>query len=149
MTKAMTDPVQDAYADAAAVVEGISEHERDGYTQDALFEAQAAILARAAEVSAKPALSDFGKSFAATVEAFDSLPAASQIDHYRTKAKADAARIAALEARVKELNVGLRFYSCADGCNECHEHERDRVNCGWTARALIETDTPTQEADHE
>lgn len=50
---------------------------------------------------------DFGKSFAATVASFDSLPASSQLDYYRAKAKADdaaprdAGYVAGLEAALR------------------------------------------------
>lgn len=53
-----------------------------------------------------------------------------------------AAREADLRAEVERLSAlldealeALALYSCEDGCNDCAEHERDQVNCGWTARA--------------
>ena len=48
-----------------------------------------------------------------------------------------AALIAELEAQLETALKALDFYSCDDGCNECPEHERDRVSCGWTARAAL------------
>lgn len=48
-----------------------------------------------------------------------------------------ADRITALQAQNRKLVEALRLYSCEDGCNDCPEHERDRVGCGWTARAAI------------
>lgn len=50
---------------------------------------------------------------------------------------------AALRAKAEKLAEALQLYSCEDGCNDCPEHERDRVGCGWTARAaLTEWGTP-------
>ena len=48
-----------------------------------------------------------------------------------------AALIADLEAKLANAVAALTFYSCEDGCNECPESERDRVSCGWTARAAL------------
>lgn len=42
---------------------------------------------------------------------------------------------ARLRAMLDEALEALALYSCEDGCNDCAEHERDQVNCGWTARA--------------
>lgn len=41
------------------------------------------------------------------------------------------------DPRVRALVEALRLYSCEDGCNDCPEQERDRVSCGWTARAAL------------
>jgi hypothetical protein len=46
-------------------------------------------------------------------------------------------RLKSAEAEAKRLRAALSLYSCKDGCNDCPEHERDRVNCGWTARAAL------------
>jgi hypothetical protein len=48
----------------------------------------------------------------------------------------------ALRERVARLEVALTLYSCEDGCNDCPEHERDRVTCGWTALTALQEDTP-------
>ena len=47
------------------------------------------------------------------------------------------ARVQALEAENARLRDALSLYSCDDGCNDCPEHERDRVGCGWTALAAL------------
>lgn len=46
-------------------------------------------------------------------------------------------RMKALEAENARLRDALSLYSCEDGCNDCPEHERDLVSCGWTARAAL------------
>ena len=46
-------------------------------------------------------------------------------------------RVKALVAENARLREALSLYSCDDGCNDCPEHERDRVGCGWTARAAL------------
>jgi hypothetical protein len=47
-------------------------------------------------------------------------------------------RNALLEARLAKAVEGLRFYTCTDdGCDGCPEQGRDRVGCGWTARATL------------
>ena len=51
------------------------------------------------------------------------------------------ARIAELKAEVARLREALSLYSCDDGCNDCPDHERDRVSCGWTAYAALNKDT--------
>ena len=48
----------------------------------------------------------------------------------------------ALRERVARLEAALELYSCEDGCNDCPEHERDRVTCGWTALTALQKDTP-------
>ena len=48
-----------------------------------------------------------------------------------------ADRIEELEAKLAKAVEALELYSCEDGCNDCPEHERDRVGCGWTARATL------------
>jgi hypothetical protein len=48
----------------------------------------------------------------------------------------------ALRDRVAKLEAALALYSCEDGCNDCPEHERDRVSCGWTALTALQKDTP-------
>ena len=48
----------------------------------------------------------------------------------------------ALRERVARLEAALELYSCEDGCNDCPEHERDRVSCGWTALTALQEDTP-------
>jgi hypothetical protein len=47
-------------------------------------------------------------------------------------------RYDALQVEVARLRDALSLYSCEDGCNDCPEHERDRVSCGWTARAALQ-----------
>jgi hypothetical protein len=43
-----------------------------------------------------------------------------------------------LTANIAALVVALRFYTCTDdGCDGCPEQGRDRVGCGWTARATL------------
>ena len=43
-----------------------------------------------------------------------------------------------LEAKLAKAVEGLRFYTCTDdGCDGCPEQGRDRVGCGWTARATL------------
>lgn len=49
--------------------------------------------------------------------------------------RAEVATLRASEARMREA---LALYSCADGCNDCPEDKRDRVDCGWTARAALQ-----------
>ena len=44
---------------------------------------------------------------------------------------------------VARLTAALRFYSCEDGCNDCPARERDRIGCGWTARAALTQKEPT------
>lgn len=44
----------------------------------------------------------------------------------------------AADAKLATTVGALRLYSCDDGCNDCPEQERDRVSCGWTARAALE-----------
>ena len=39
--------------------------------------------------------------------------------------------------KVKALVEALTFYSCEDDCNDCDPSDRDRVSCGWTARAAL------------
>jgi len=39
--------------------------------------------------------------------------------------------------RVVGLEAALRFYDCSGACDECTEDKRDRVYCGWTARAAL------------
>ena len=51
-------------------------------------------------------------------------------------------RVRALEAENARLREALSLYSCDDGCNDCPEHERDRVGCGWTALRALEQGTP-------
>ena len=53
-----------------------------------------------------------------------------------------AAERDALRDRVAKLEAALALYSCEDGCNDCPEHERDRVTCGWTALTALQKDTP-------
>ena len=48
----------------------------------------------------------------------------------------------ALKAELARLREALTLYSCDDGCNDCPEHERDIVGCGWTARAALGKATP-------
>ena len=50
----------------------------------------------------------------------------------------------ALRKRVARLESALALYSCEDGCNDCPEHERDRVSCGWTALTALQEDTPNE-----
>lgn len=50
---------------------------------------------------------------------------------------AEVARAEEAEAKLKKAVEALELYSCADGCNECPEHERDRVGCGWTAYTAL------------
>ena len=52
------------------------------------------------------------------------------------------ARVKALEAENARLREALSLYSCDDGCNDCPEHERDRVGCGWTALRALEQGNP-------
>ena len=47
-------------------------------------------------------------------------------------------RVKELEAENARLRDALSLYSCDDGCNDCPEHERDRVSCGWTALRALE-----------
>ena len=49
-------------------------------------------------------------------------------------------RVKVLEAENARLRDALSLYSCGDGCNDCPEHERDIVGCGWTARAALGKD---------
>lgn len=44
---------------------------------------------------------------------------------------------ARLRADLVVAREALELYSCEDGCNDCAEDARDRVGCGWTARAAI------------
>ena len=53
------------------------------------------------------------------------------------KLSAAEAEAAALRAKVARLEGALALYSCEDGCNDCPQNERDRVSCGWTARAAL------------
>ena len=39
--------------------------------------------------------------------------------------------------KVQALVEALTFYSCEDDCNDCDPSDRDRVSCGWTARAAL------------
>jgi hypothetical protein len=39
--------------------------------------------------------------------------------------------------KVAALMEALKLYSCGEGCNDCPQSERDRVSCGWTARAAL------------
>jgi len=48
----------------------------------------------------------------------------------------------ALRERVAGLEVALKFYSCEEGCGNCPENRRDQGNCGWTATAALQKDTP-------
>ncbi len=43
----------------------------------------------------------------------------------------------AMEAKLAKAVEALELYSCDDGCNDCPEHERDRVTCGWTASVAL------------
>ena len=61
---------------------------------------------------------------------------AKAMQHLR-RAEATDERVKALEAENARLRAARSLYSCEDGCNDCPEHERDRVSCGWTARAAL------------
>ena len=52
------------------------------------------------------------------------------------------------EAEVARLREALKLYSCHEGCNDCAEHERDRVSCGWTARAVLQTESLAADDNH-
>jgi hypothetical protein len=45
--------------------------------------------------------------------------------------------IDAMQDELARLRGALSLYSCHDGCNDCPAHERDQVNCGWTARQAL------------
>ena len=73
-----------------------------------------------------------------TAEDYAALSAALEAE----KARADLCtptdeRVKELEAENARLREALSLYSCDDGCNDCPEHERDQVGCGWTARAAL------------
>jgi hypothetical protein len=55
-------------------------------------------------------------------------------------------RIEELEAKLAKAVGALALYACDDGCSECPESERDRVSCGWTARAALALATEPQRA---
>ena len=64
------------------------------------------------------------------------------IKHWQARAEAAEAEREALKAENARLRDALSLYSCDDGCNDCPEHERDIVGCGWTARAALGKATP-------
>lgn len=116
----------------------------DGAWFVAVSTARAALAAH----DAAPRDFDFGKSFAATVASFDSLPAASQLDYYRAKAKADAAALTAATERAERLLSALTFYAhdpywgSPTSASFVSAISQDG---GKIARRAIASDTTTQE----
>lgn len=71
---------------------------------------------------------------ALTAERDEARSLAAQLQSECEELHSDAA---ALRAKVARLEGALALYSCEDGCNDCPQNERDRVSCGWTARAAL------------
>lgn len=54
-----------------------------------------------------------------------------------TVADTAMADMKAAEAALAKAVEALRFYSCDNSCDECLVSKRDRISCGWTARATL------------